>query len=130
MPSKQETQRWMVRLPKMWMRRWRTNMIEHKKETNRLIDWNNPQDRINYFRNLRKFLGEIESLCDFSEADWEREKCDDIDSRDLRAIFKRWNVYFIDHDDIPRVNLDEPGCEHNIVQSGVCVTCRANVSLQ
>lgn len=74
-------------------------MIERKVTTNYLMDWNNPEDRINYFKNLRKFLEEVyEGSCE----------PDDQGGFNVRNTFDRWNVYFIDIDEIPRVNLDEP----------------------
>ncbi len=79
-------------------------MIPIKKHTNYLMDWNNPQDRINYFRNLRKFLSRIEGLTDPLLGNSGRDYCQE----NLRQILRDWNLYFIDVDEIPRVNLDEP----------------------
>lgn len=75
------------------------NVIETKNTTNYLIDWNSSQDRINYFRNLRKFLSEVDAVGD---------RYPTTVGAFIDDVFKRWNVYFIDADEIPRVNLDEP----------------------
>lgn len=68
--------------------------------TNTLIDWGSGtakarRDRRNYLWNLRAFLLEIEQAA--------RQSGDAVD-----LVMKRWNVYFIDADRWPRVNLDEP----------------------
>ena len=88
-------------------------MIPIKTETNYLMDWNNPQDRINYFRNLRNFLLEIKAEIDeVEDANQSRDAISDCSQcglpLKLMEIFVKWNVYFIDVDEIPRVNLDEP----------------------
>jgi hypothetical protein len=90
-------------------------MIETKTEVNYQINWNPIvaitdetgeainntakeitekvlEDRKHYFDLLRRFLIEINNLG--------RDEIDDI--------FKRYNVHFVDIDDIKRVNLDEP----------------------
>ncbi len=90
-------------------------MIETKPGTNYLMNWDDPKDRINYFRNLREFLSEVEKCHDFQYfgGDEELEKRNPgirQSSELLKSIFKKWNVYFIDipGDPMPRVNLDEP----------------------
>ena len=49
-------------------------------------------DRKHYFDMLQRFLLDIKNLG--------QDRIDDI--------FERYNVHFIDIDDIPRVNIDEP----------------------
>ena len=75
-------------------------MIQTKTETNYLMNWDDPKDRINYFNNLRVFLRDIE-LVAISMGGLENP---------IKDLFKSWNVYFIDApgDPMPRVNLDEP----------------------
>lgn len=48
--------------------------------------------RQHYFRMLRCFLSEVES----------------IGGKKVREIFKKYNVHLVDIDDFPRVNIDEP----------------------
>jgi hypothetical protein len=81
-------------------------MIHTAKEANYKIDWhaayseeqihNDPDkiiaDRKHYFDMLRRFLQDIKNL-----------GRDEIDE-----IFARYNVHFVDIDDIQRVNIDEP----------------------
>lgn len=89
-------------------------MIESRKTTNHLIDWNNPQDRINYFKNLRKFLSEIENVVKpISDIQKMFGGCGEVAmlADEVLGKFSEWNVYFIDVDEIPRVNLDEPKAE-------------------
>jgi hypothetical protein len=50
------------------------------------------QDRKHYFAMLRRFLMDVKNL-----------GRDEIDE-----IFAKYNVHFVDIDDIPRVNIDEP----------------------
>jgi DNA-directed RNA polymerase alpha subunit len=50
------------------------------------------EDRKHYFNMLRRFLLDIKNL-----------GRDEIDE-----IFAKYNVYFVDVDDIERVNIDEP----------------------
>jgi hypothetical protein len=69
--------------------------MEIKKTTNYLIDWNDissedTMDKIHYFSMLRKLLLEIEKVPMAFE------------------VLNKFNVYFIDVDEIPRVNIDEP----------------------
>lgn len=76
-----------------------------KKEVNYKIDWHGfklgddiqaqikvLEDRKHYFDMLRRFLLNIKNL-----------GRDEIDE-----VFEKYNVHFVDIDDIPRVNIDEP----------------------
>lgn len=83
-------------------------MIPTKNGTNRLIDWDNPEERIGYFQNLRKFLSEIDEAAEPQPADPIFLGGGETIFDRVKNVFKRWNVYFIDVDNIPRVNLDEP----------------------
>ena len=86
-------------------------MIKIKSETNYLMDWDDPKDRINYFNNLRKFLTDIDDCLEYYTTREDGFEAGTGYIRQIvRDIFKRWNVYFIDipGDPMPRVNLDEP----------------------
>jgi hypothetical protein len=79
-------------------------IMEIKNTVNSKIDWNaegsakhNDNEsaldaRKHYFRMLRCFLSEVES----------------IGGKKVREIFKKYNVHLVDIDDFPRVNIDEP----------------------
>ena len=85
-------------------------MLETRKDTNYLMDFSKREDRINYFRNLRGFLSELHeaaSLHEYCSLNDEDDPCA-FSADDVLTIFKKWNVYLIDADEIPRVNLDEP----------------------
>lgn len=71
-------------------------MIETRKDTNYLMDWDDPRDRINYFRNLRKFMDDLDDMAVSRRLD------------EVLYLMRRWNIYFIEYDEIPRVNLDDP----------------------
>jgi hypothetical protein len=69
--------------------------MDTMKNTNYLINWNgdtakDAEDKIHYFNMLRKMLLELEEISK------------------VHKILDRYNVYFIDVDEIPRVNIDEP----------------------
>jgi hypothetical protein len=81
-------------------------MIPTKNEVNYKIDWHSGgeygasptgnkmviEDRKHYFEMLRNLLLDLKNLG--------RDEIDDI--------FARYNIHFVDIDDIPRVNIDEP----------------------
>lgn len=84
-------------------------MIEIKKEANYVIDWLsvcNPtkeseditkiqEDRKHYFNMLRRLLTELSNL--------------NLEEQGLiDGVFEKYNVHFVDIDDIERVNIDEP----------------------
>jgi hypothetical protein len=61
------------------------------------------EDRKHYFDMLHRFLSEIDVLIDNA-----KKEDGNILPEKLEAIFKRYNVHFVDIDDIKRVNLDDP----------------------
>lgn len=61
------------------------------------------EDRMHYFDMLRRFLGEIEALVEYANSNSKT-----IIVEKLEAIFKRYDVHFVEVDEIKRVNLDEP----------------------
>jgi len=78
-------------------------MIPIKKETNYMIDWKSHGDtfalektvyenRKHYFQMLRNLLTDLDGL----------------EIAEVSAILNKHNVYFVEIDDFPRVNLDEP----------------------
>lgn len=96
-------------------------MIEIKKEVNSKIDWHSchspeggirepmhsetetiEQARKHYFDMLRRFLTELDAIKDGDGSD------DEHTTKSIQAVFKKYNVHFVDVDDIKRVNIDEP----------------------
>jgi len=89
-------------------------MIETRQKVDSRIDWigdaslnhnNNEtvlQARIHYFEMVRSFLRDIESVSnsDIPNADLIR--------KEIKKIFEKYNVHFVDVDDFPRINFDEP----------------------
>lgn len=94
-------------------------MIETKKEVNSNIDWEagtseylNPdltyclpmhneketllEARKHYFGLMRRFLNEVHSQSEQSGF------------VQITSIFDKYNVHFVDVDDFPRINIDEP----------------------
>ncbi len=84
--------------------------METKKDINYKIDWKeratpvssiNPMpdfdrildDRKHYFNMLRRLIVEI-------------DKCET--NEQIKSVFKKYNVYFVDMDEFERVNIDEP----------------------
>jgi hypothetical protein len=95
-------------------------MIETKQRVNVKINWhsahyyNNAEpeilriekivgDRKHYFEMLRRFLSEVDALVEEAK----KENGNIIVER-IEAVFKKYDVHFVDVDDIKRVNLDEP----------------------
>ena len=79
------------------------------------MDWDNPQDRINYFTNLRALLMDIDECLNFtyvgSDEALEARNPGLVQAQKiLDRVLAKWNVYFIDvpGDPLPRVNLDAP----------------------
>lgn len=82
--------------------------MEIRKEVNYKIDWHAVSnttsyptseesqkvldDRIHYFNMLRRLLQDLQNL-----------GLDNVDE-----VLAKYKVHFVDIDDIPRVNLDEP----------------------
>jgi hypothetical protein len=97
-------------------------MIEVKKEANYRIDWYSfgnkcaderfpsgkkvIEDRKHYFDMLRRFLLDIDALIESAN-----QESKTIVVERLEAVFKKYNVHFVDVDDVKRVNLDEPQVE-------------------
>jgi len=72
--------------------------METKPEVNYKIDWVSANEkaihnRKEYFQMLRGFLKEVHAT----------------DNVEVRSIFEKWSVHFVDLDDFPRVNIDKPG---------------------
>lgn len=73
--------------------------MELKFSTNHKIDWNadTPEaiaDKKHWFYLLRAMLIDLEQM--------------DGDVLAVQRLLKKYNVYFIKIDDMPRVNLDDP----------------------
>ena len=85
-------------------------MIPVKTETNYLMNWDDPKDRVNYFRNLRNFLEGIHIIAEDEVFPNSRTPNAFRMGQAILEQFKKWNVYFIDipGDPLPRVNLDNP----------------------
>lgn len=78
-------------------------MIQVKEKINYEIDWHSDgvciaedkntvlDNRIHYFRMLRNFL----------------EDLDGLDLSEVEEVFRKYNIHFVDIDEIPRVNIDE-----------------------
>jgi len=89
-------------------------MILVKTEVNYKIDWHGDDrefitadeqekrvnDRKHYFDMLRRVLIGIDTLLELGPSETLRQ--------DIRGILEKYNIHFVDIDDIPRVNIDEP----------------------
>ena len=76
--------------------------METRKDTNYVIDWksNSPKAivaRAHYLRMLRALLTDLENIDPYETA-----------ANGVQRVFKKYNVYFLDIDELARVNLDEP----------------------
>jgi len=63
--------------------------------TNKLIDWKTAkgyEERKGMFVAYQEFFLELEK----------------IKNSEVKALLRKWNVYFIDADDFPRINMDKP----------------------
>ncbi len=109
-------------------------MIQTKKEVNSKIDWisgtkqinnfewsDNPvmhndietleQARKHYFDMLRRFLKDIEIISD-SEIPYHWQHSADLVRKEIKKVFEKYDVHFVDVDDFPRINIDEPKQEN------------------
>ena len=66
--------------------------MEIRNTTNSLINEGDVEKRKSWLRCLRNMLLDLEGL-----------RVTEVDN-----IFKKYNVYFLEKDDMPRVNLDFP----------------------
>lgn len=61
------------------------------------------EDRKHYFDMLRRFLLEVETLIEYANLNNKA-----IVVENLEKVFKRYDIHFVEVDDIKRVNIDEP----------------------
>jgi len=79
------------------------DMIEIKNQTNHLIDWKTEagyEDRVKYFKMFRALLLDLSDLGS--------RMANDSAFYAIHEVLQKHNVYFLNGDEFPRVNLDIP----------------------
>ena len=76
-------------MPQDYIINWGTEDLEHKK---------------NYFKAWRMFIIELEE----ASRDVRFRYINDCISENIDSLIAKYNIHFVDIDDIPRVNIDFP----------------------
>ena len=66
--------------------------MDVKSTTNKIIQEGDLEGRKVWLKCLREFLWELEN----------------IDNQQVKDLIKKYNIYFVEVDELPRVNLDFP----------------------